>query len=399
MPVATRTPTPAVVPTDTPTPIPTCTPTDTPTPAPPPAWRGTIGVCHGVAYPWPIVDWGYPSGESVFWSNIEQSPGDYDFEALWEYVHRAEASNRLVVLQVQTNSPGRFSKPTIPTWYWSVISELPDCPTSIPDCANYYHSKPAPWDEHYLTALEPLVRAFANEFDGNPTVMGVLIAGPGNYNEMSQTVGACYGQPGADVTRTDSVYIRSLAEATGEPTAVLTQPYVDGQGRQYVAKFDYYYVEVTKRIARMYLDAFQQTPSILQVGNGVSCQAYVSRYVADDLINEGYAPRLWLKQNGWGNAVPSPTDALFMRYRGVLRTMYEVGHYARWCDAAHLEAARYGCVSQDAEAHNRGAIQCALTAGVSGVCFQSVFFSRPDVFLLDPADMRSLAIALEENKR
>lgn len=373
----------------TPTPTPTAT-------SSPPACVGAVGVCHGVAYPWPMVDWSYPSGESVFWSNVEVAPGVYDFAPLWEYVRRAEAAGRYIVLQVQTNSPGRFETPTIPAWYWDAVAELPDCPASVPDCANYWHSKPAPWDANYLAALERMVRAFAAEFDGHPAVMAVLIAGPGNYNEMSQTVGACYGSPGADVTRTDSVYIRSLAQETGEPPAALVAPFMDEAGRSYVAKFDYYYVETTKRIARMYLDAFQHTASILQVGSGVSCQAYVPRYVADDLIAEGYAPRLWLKQNGWGNAVPSPTDALFMRYRGILRTLYEVGHYALWCDASHPDAARYGCKSADARAHNSAAINSALDAGVSGVCFQPVFYARPDVFLLSQADLLELSLQLGE---
>lgn len=394
---------PTVTPTATPilSPSPTPTPFSTPSPMPtlmPIPWRGTIGVCHGVAYPWPEVDWGYPSGESVFWGTVEVTPGEYNFAPLWSYIERAESSGRMVVLQVQTNSPGRFATPTIPTWYWNTITELPDCPASVPDCASYWHSKPAPWDENYLNALEEMVTAFATEFDGHPALMGVLIAGPGNYNEMSQTVGACYGSPGADVTRTDSVYIRSLAAEIGESPAILTAPYTDTDGRHYVAKFDYYYVEYSKRLARIYLDAFRHTASILQVGSGVSCQAYVAQYVVDDLIAEGYADRLWLKQNGWGNAVPSPTDMLFRRYRGTLRTMYEVGHYGLWCDASHPDAARYGCKGEDAEIHNSGAIASALDAGVSAVCFQSVFFSRPDVFGLDRADMRELGRELMENK-
>jgi hypothetical protein len=230
----------------------------------------------------------------------------YDFSTLWEYVRRAESAGRKVVLQVQTNSPGRFDPPVIPAHYWSVIAELPDCPASSPDCANYYHSKPVPWDEDYLAALERLVTAFAHEFDGHPAVMGVLIAGPGNYNEMSQTVRACYGQPGADVTRYDSVYIRSMVAELGVSALTLTSLYVDEKGRSYVAKFDYYYVETTKRIARMYLRAFSRTPVTLQLGSGASCQQYVPKYVVDDLLAEG-AVNLWLKQNGWGNTTGAPT--------------------------------------------------------------------------------------------
>lgn len=336
---------------------------------------------------------------------MEVGEGQYDFSTLWEYVHRAEDAGRLVVLQIQTNSPGNFPKPVIPEHYWGRIAELPDCPVSRPDCGLYYHSKPAPWDEDYLAALERLVGAFAREFDGHPAVMAVLIAGPGNYNEMSQTVGACYGQPGADVTRPDSMYIQSLAQETGESPEVLTRPYTDGAGRSYVAKFDYYYVEVTKRIAHIYLDNFKRTPAILQLGSGVSCQMYVPRYVVDDLLKEGYGGRLWLKQNGWGNTVSAPDfpyayDALFASYasRGV-RTMYEVGHYNLWCSKESGE--RYNCwwlTDEQARKHNLTVIDNALAAGVSAVCLQSAFFAAPDVFLLNQNDVRTLRMRLEENK-
>lgn len=398
-PVPTATPTSTASPTQTPTCTPTATPTSTPEAEALP-WRGTIGICHGVSYPSPFVDWAYPSGESVFWSSVETAPGEYDFAPLWEYVRRAEGAGRYVVLQVQTNSPGRFEQPTIPPFYWGQIAELPDCPTSVPDCGNYWHSKPAPWDEDYLAAVERLAQAFAEEFDGHPAVMGVLIAGPGNYNEMSQTVGACYGQPGADVTRTDSVYIRSLAEATGEAPADLVAPYVDEQGRHYAVKHDYYYVQATERLARAYLDAFRRTPSILQVGSGASCQMYVADYVVSDLL-EDYAGRLWLKQNGWGNTmVPGYTyawDAFFARLRGEVRTMYEVGHYGLWCSPAHPDGVRYGCANEDAAAHNRAVIEHALSAGVSAVCFQPVFFRRPDLYGLDTAMLSYLEAGLVAN--
>lgn len=402
-PVPTATPTSTASPTQTPTCTPTATPTSTPEAEALP-WRGTIGICHGVSYPHPYVDWSYPSGESVFWGAVEVAPGKYDFSALWEYVQRAEAAGRHVVLQVQTNSPGRFDTPTIPRHYWGVIAELPDCPASVPDCANYYHSKPAPWDETYLQAVERLARAFAAEFDGHPAVMAVLIAGPGNYNEMSQTVGACYGQPGADVTRTDSVYIRSLAAATGESPKDLVAPYTDEQGRYYAVKFDWYYVQVTERLARAYLDSFHRTASILQLGSGASCQMYVSDYVVSDLLDmSDYRERLWLKQNGWGNTTSAPHygypwDAFFSRYRGQVRTMYEVGHYGLWCSPLHPDGAQYGCTNTDAAVHNRAVIENALRAGVSAVCFQHVFFRRPDVFGLDTSLLSYLNAGLKANR-
>jgi len=400
-PTPTYTPMPTCTPTETATPVPTALPTATPAPMPP---VGTVGMCHGVSYPWPAADWAYPSGETVFWSSIERAPGTYDFSNLWKYVGQAETAGRYIVLQVQTNSPGNFPQPTIPPFYWGIVDELPDCPASVPDCAAYYHSKPAPWDEDYLQAVERMAQAFAAQFDGHPTVMAVLIAGPGNYNEMSQTVGACYGSPGADVTRTDSIYIRSLAKHTGESPSALTAPFTDEQGRYYAVKFDYYYVRVTERLARAYLNAFRRTPVILQLGSGASCQMYVARYVVDDLLSE-YGSRLWLKQNGWGNTTAHPTygyawDSFFSAYKGRTRTIYEVGHYSLWCDASHPEASQYGCALQPpatALAHNTTVMENALKAGVSAVCFQQVFFRAPDVFGITAQQMQTYAGRLWEN--
>lgn len=359
----------------------------------------SVGQCHatqmvGQTIEGVNINWGYPS---IYWANVERTKGTYDWSALDGAVRSV---NGKIWIQVSTSNPG---VPVIPSWATDV-SQLSD---GYWFYGNYNRSKPAQWDPDYKRHLRELVNAMAAKYDNdngdNAKIEAVLVMAGGNYGEMGQTVRCCHGAHAAALaqptptpgdpclTRLDDVhdpnsdFIRTMRDAhPTETTTSLISPYTDPvTGVNYVAKFDYYYVQNTLELIDIYAQAFQNKAIVVQLGSGVSCQFIVASEVARQAVAK-YCNRVWLKQNGWGTRVVDdyPYYTLFNDYKDKTRTVLEVGDVNPW---------------KNNPTHNSDHVTAAINKGVSAVCFQGEILGNTNLFSIPYLSLQRGLVANYQN--
>jgi hypothetical protein len=219
----------------------------------------------------------------------------------------------------------------------------------------------------------------ALRYDSNPTVEAVLMMGGGHYGEMALHPRYYHWDENPDIYNPQSPYVIEMARVVGETPQQFVQPLIYNG---YRGKFDYYYVQNSKRLVDLYATIFSK-PVVLQVGAGLSGDA---AKVAGDVISyaiEKYGSQVWLKQNGWGNwGAADYYNNLFSQYKNKTRITREVGHP----DTFHTRTAT----------ENQATVNAVINAGASALCFQGTFFSQPASYYpgLDFANIRT---RLEQN--
>ena len=396
-----------------------------------------IGQCHGTnklgtgLTSGVTVSWGYDAGKPFFWSTIEPERGRYVWDTIDDQL-AGVADGQKIWLQVQTSNDGNqvmpswtvSSDPTYP--YPGTCETTGTCVRQLPEhiypyrplCVGkeqYKNGRPVQWDRNYLKYFEELIVAMATKYNDNPKVEAILMMSGGNYGEMSQTYGRyCHGDCGtglapetpecpsspetsciAYVRDKKNIYIQEMVRAHPQETAdSLVRPFSDGR-YDFVSKFDYYYAENSKRLVDIYAKNFNK-PVVLQLGSGISCSAVVATAVADYAV-ETYGRKVWLKQNGWGNAANGfdPYAYFFTGYRDKTRTIREVGHPGQWCQQSPVNSCARGSLAETT-LHNSNAVKAALESGISSVCFQSQFLDSR-YFSNYPVDFAHLYQGLVSN--
>jgi len=345
-----------------------------------------IGQCHAANFLNDLeVSWVYPSGE-VTWKEVEPERGIYNWNKLDQEVAKVQVKGKKIWIQVLTDNPDAEVIPQ-----WAIDSGM----HQIGDKKD----KPVQWDPLYLEYLEGLIKEMSKKYDNNDVVEAVLIIGGGHFGEMVLEHKKCHGEEDADVHDPNNIYIREMAEATGETPETLTEPYTDDNGNEYVAKFDYYFIENTKKIIDIYAKYFKNKPIVIQLGSGLSCQGYVPDRVSSYGVGT-YGKKFWLKQNGWGSFDRDYyINTLFPKYKEYTRIISEAGHPKYWCYPKDFYLDNYGVyceksTREEAEESNSKKIQDAIGAGVSAVCFHSSFFEFKDHF---PVNFDELNAGLLEN--
>lgn len=361
-------------------PQPTNTGSPQPTPASPPT---AIGQCHAtnligqtIGNTSIKITWGY---DAPFWSGLEPTQGNYNFQVIDNGVNRATGNNK-VWIEVVTNTPGND---VIPQWAVDAGIKLLKCTTPPSKCDGYLAKNAAviPWDPKYLQLLENLVQKMAEKYDNDSRVEAVIIPAGGNYGEAALPYSNCHGSTGADVHDINNYFIQEMANVTGESPTVLTQAYTstnsssDTGTRNFVAKFDYYYAENIKKIIDIFARHFKNKAIVYQAGSGISCQNTLSYEVADYGVKT-YGKRVWLKQNGWGSG--TSYDRFFSDYKTKTRVIEETGQPSFWTN----------------QTNNDTLIRNAINSGISAVCFQSTILDNTSTY---PINYQNLNAGLVQN--
>ncbi|MBU1126819.1 hypothetical protein KKF11_00530 [Patescibacteria group bacterium] len=393
------------------------------------------------------VSWGYDSGVEFFWSTVEPRRGVFNWSSVDAQINKHPAGSQ-VWIQVITSNDGNQ---TMPLWTISSNTSYPfpgtcestnTCIRQLPEhtypyrpyCVpnqQYKNGRPVQWDKNYLIFFEELIASMANRYDNNPKVEAILMMSGGNYGEMSQTYGfycpadgpngiaplvpPCPGPTSVVADRIvyakdkESIYTQEMLRVfPSETTDSLISPYTDGR-YSYLTKWDYYYAENSKKLIDIYTKYFINKPVVLQIGNGISCTDVVAKSVADYAV-ETYGKRVWLKQNGWGNAASGydPYAYFFNPYKDKTKVIREVGHPNQWCEAfptcTNTFSASFcyylsSCARTsraDAILHNNNAVKASIESGISAVCFQGQFLTS-SYFYYFPIDFLTLKNGLEKN--
>jgi len=247
----------------------------------------------------------------------------------------------------------------------------------------------------------------------------------GHYGEASLSVKYYRWDPNPDANNPYNAYIAEMARVKGESVNEIAAPY-----NGYISKFDYYFIENSKRIVDMYAQTFKNKAIVIQSGSGLSGDGEkVAGEVIDYAINT-YGKRIWLKQNGWGNWVSGYGNGqddwyytLFGRYKNRSRVTREVGHLENMCFQPYDVYGNlngnpqanppYVCPnardtrcckrtdSAEALDYNTKLVNGVMGAGTSALCFQSNFFQTysANIFPGTANQFPSIKNRLEENYR
>lgn len=333
----------------------------------------TVGQCHGTnLLNRQEVTWAYDGGTPSIWKNIEPQRGVFNFSGLDEIVSNAKSLGKKVWIQVLTDNPG---VETIPQWALDAgMGQLPD----RYNASLYRKDRPTQWDPLYHQFLREVLQAMNERYGNEEAVEAILMMSGGHYGEMVLHPRYYKWDANPDVKDPNNPYVKEMARVTGESAETITQTYND-----FFAKFDYYYLENTKRLIDLYVQSFPNKPVVLQVGSGLSGDFNKIAIGAVDYAVNTYGKRVWLKQNGWGNWPGCDAYCgLFSRYKTRTRITREVGHVNLW---------------ENNQAHNEEVINAAINGGASALCFQSDFFTRNSSF--PGVNFSYIAPRLENNYR
>lgn len=113
------------------------------------------------------------------WSDIEPSPGVYDWTPIDNSINAARAVHLPVILHVIA---GIYS----PSWVLAQSRTVSVPNVYFPNTGPYptVATVPVPWDPTYLTDWESFSRAFAARYDGNSEIYLVDLSGGGDIGDM-----------------------------------------------------------------------------------------------------------------------------------------------------------------------------------------------------------------------
>ena len=354
-----------------------------------------VGECHSpVNINNSLVKWSYPSGE-VHWSKLEPQKGQYDFTNMDDFLKKVKTAGKKAYIQVLVSNPDSPNDyPTIPQW--AIDEGMHIVNKGIPN----------QWNPLYLTYHEKILKAVADRYENSEysdTIEAVLIQGGGNYGEMTVGRKYCYGESNADVMDPNNIYVREMARVflgSEDKASELTKV----EGGKIV--FDTYFIKAVQNIIDIYARSFKKYPFIIQIGNGLSCQARVQKEVVTYGLMK-YGNRFWLKNNGLGSYTGlgegKDNDSLFTQYKDKTIIGYEVGHPSYWCASEDgkypkgINMSKGACfwdTREEAIQHNNFALLYAINSGATHICFQHQFFTERDKY---PFDMEILQKKLEKN--
>lgn len=348
-----------------------------------------IGNCGGPSGENPApgvgVSWSYLSGPGLYWSTLEPERGtfvfdqppinsatgqpyldcaDKPFKTLKQMVD-AVPEGQKVWLQVVTDTGAcpkyavckdslgndRLPKPwpeptTIPKWALDYGVPSLENPEAGAVCGN----SPSQWDPKYRELLKEMLQALAKEYDQNPKVEAYLMMSGGLWGEMALPYHAYSYNCHEAITDPDNVWVKEMARIYNTTREVLIQPC---NGFSYC--FDFYYVESIKKLIDTYAESFSK-PVVLQLGGGTSCKTGEIVNAVADYATKNYGPKVWLKQNGWGNPTSDAYFRIFNTFKNQTRIVEEVGWSDLWANAPE---------------HNNDMVTKAIANGVSAACFYS----------------------------
>lgn len=338
-----------------------------------------LGNCGGPTAQSPvpevIVSWGYLFGIEDYWSTVETARGQFNWGPLDAFVNSAP-SNKKLWLQIVTNTAS-CGAPSIPDWAIAAgVHQFPD----KYDPGKFCKTRPVQWDPKYLEFLEEALKAMGQRYDSNPKIEAYLMMSGGDWGEMALPYKQCF----VDARDPNNIYVKEMARVYEQPVDKIT-----GSCNEWEFCFDYYYFESVKKIIDMYARSFSK-PVVLQLGSGLSCRGTVAEKAAEYAANT-YGPKVWLKQNGWGNSTSGFYFSIFSKYKNKTRIIEEAGHMENVC-SKELQwkgcAPNTNCCKCKDESQSQNCCSCSFNtqqeainwadylvgqsignAGVSAICF------------------------------
>lgn len=340
-----------------------------------------IGNCGGNSgtqvAPGIFTNWGYVSGPGVYWSTLEPQRGKFEFDkppidpktgqpyifcgtkkpfkTLKQIIDEVPLGQK-IWLQVVTDTGAcpKYGKCDNVPWpepstipQWAIDLGVPSLynPEAKALCGN----NPSQWDPKYRELLGELLTALAKEYDNDPKVEAFIMMSGGLWGEGALPYHE-YGDCATAIKNPDNVWVKEMARIWLGSSSKANDLLKPCNGFNYC--FDYYYVESIKKLIDMYANTFSK-PVVLQLGSGTSCDGNVSGATAAYAANT-YGPKVWLKQNGFGNPTSGTYFSIFNKHKTKTRIIEEVGWPELWANAP---------------AHNNDMVTKAIENGVSAACF------------------------------
>jgi len=254
-----------------------------------------LGICH-----WsspailddPIVSWSYDSTAAIFWKTIEPIEGQFNWSSIDNLIARHQSKGKKLWLQLYNANAD-----AIPDWAKTKVfpdgkkiqfmgqdySTSPNPPCTVTD-----QGLPLPWDENYLASWRNVINALAARYDSNPTVEAIVTMAGGGYGEM--------------VICSNCGPAACWAKYAGCPNWQSCKTYGSGCDASCMNIFDTKFVQSVEGLIDLYLNAFQNKPIVLQLGNGLNFLNHSTTTVIKPVLDYAipkYGMRVLTKSNGW----------------------------------------------------------------------------------------------------